>query len=95
MRFTLNNWLQRVIPEGDDESRVFHDISGWLKLPSRSIEFSLQRGERCNNIMVQRRMILTGNISKTTKKGGGGFFLFELGEILSFEYRYMSVLARS
>ena len=46
MRFKSNNWLQRVIPEGDDEDRVFHDISGWLKSPSRSIEFSLQRGDR-------------------------------------------------
>ncbi len=45
-RFKSNNWLQRVIPEGDDEDRVFHDISGWLKSPSRSIEFSLQRGDR-------------------------------------------------
>ncbi len=45
-RFKSNNWLQGVIPEGDDEDRVFHDISGWLKSPSRSIEFSLQRGDR-------------------------------------------------
>ncbi len=40
------NWLQSVIPERDDEDRVFHDISGWLKSPIRSIQFSLQRDDR-------------------------------------------------
>ncbi len=45
-RFKSNNWLQRVIPEGDDEDRVFHDISRWLKSPIRSIEFSLHRCDR-------------------------------------------------
>ncbi len=37
VRFKSNNWLQRVIPEGDDKDRVFHDQVEVLNFHCREV----------------------------------------------------------